>query len=136
MSSAPGARHLRGGRRSGLTHALVVGIREPLEPGMIPELCERLDAILGERDAGLVLCAVVGPRRASAVTVDALARLRIVARRRGRRFRVVHPWPELRGLVALMGLEEVLLLQLEGEPEEREQRRGVEEEGEAADPPP
>ncbi|HEX6207172.1 MAG TPA: hypothetical protein VF058_02325 [Actinomycetota bacterium] len=112
-----------------------MGVREPLEPGMIPGLCERLDAILDERNVGLVLCAVVGPRKATAVTVEALARLRIVARRRRRRLRVVHPWPELRGLVALMGLEELLLLQPEGEPEEREQPRGVEEEGEAADPP-
>jgi anti-anti-sigma regulatory factor len=44
-----------------------------------------------------------------AVTVDALARLQLAARRHGCRVRLANASPELRELVAFMGLEKVLL---------------------------
>lgn len=67
------------------------------------------------------------------LAVDLLARLHLVARRRGLELRIAAP-PELCELVAFCGLEEVLRLELQRQPEEREERRGVEEERELLDP--
>ena len=66
-------------------------------------------------------------------TVDALARFQLVARRAGRQVRLAHASPELRGLLAFMGLETVLPLEPERQAEEREDPVGVEEEGELDD---
>jgi hypothetical protein len=54
-----------------------------------------------------VLCDVEGVK-ADAVTVDALARLQLVARRHQCQVRLRGASPELRELVAFMGLGEVL----------------------------
>ena len=66
-------------------------------------------------------------------TVDVLARLALAARRRGVRLRLRRPSHELRELVALAGLGEVLGVEPGGQPEEREEPLGVEEEGELPD---
>jgi hypothetical protein len=68
----------------------------------------------------------LGPTLAS---LDLLARLRL----RGARFRGVSP--ELRDLGRFCGLARALGLELEREPEEREEPRGVEEERQLGDPP-
>jgi hypothetical protein len=44
----------------------------------------------------------------NALTVDVLATLELLARRRGRRIGLRHASPELLELIAFMGLEEVL----------------------------
>jgi STAS domain len=75
--------------------------------------------------------AIVDP---DAATVDALARFQLVARRAGRQVRLAHASPELLRLLAFMGLERVLPVELERQAEEREHRLGVEEEGEVDDP--
>lgn len=67
--------------------------------------------------------------------VDALARLRLEAARSGYRVTLAHAPPELAELVELAGLSETLGLELERQPEEREEALGVEEEGQLADPP-
>lgn len=67
-------------------------------------------------------------------TVDALARLALAARRRGFELRLRRASRELRELVDLAGLAGVLPVEAGGEPEEREQALGVEEEGEVGDP--
>jgi anti-anti-sigma regulatory factor len=68
--------------------------------------------------------------------VDALARLALAERRRGRDFRLDTVPDALRDLLALTGLDEVLLRVEPGrESEEREDAGGVEEEGELDDPP-
>ena len=69
-----------------------------------------------------------------AATIDALARLQLGLRRSGCELRLRHASRELRELVAFAGLDEVLRLEAGGQPEEREQRVGVEEERELADP--
>jgi anti-anti-sigma regulatory factor len=51
----------------------------------------------------------VGGLPANAVTVDALARLQLMARRAGCRVRLANPSPEFRELVVFMGLANVLL---------------------------
>lgn len=112
-----------------------MGIPDRLDRARIPQLCARLDAILRERDVGFLLCDLREAASPSCDTVEALARVRLLARRHGCAFGVLHPGDALRDLLVLLGLDEALLLEASGEPEEREQRRGVEEEGEAGDPP-
>jgi anti-anti-sigma regulatory factor len=74
-------------------------------------------------------------RRADLRTVDALARAHVRARRLGTRLCIVNASPELQELIALAGLSDALLGRSEGQSEEREQPVGVEERGEADDPP-
>ena len=69
------------------------------------------------------------------VTVDALARLQLAARRAGRQLRLQHASDDLCDLIMFCGLSEVLGVEASGQPEQREQRLGVEEERELADPP-
>ena len=68
-------------------------------------------------------------------TVDALARLRLAARRSGLELRLMHVPDELRELIVFLGLEDALGLEPRGQAEEREERLGVEEERELDDPP-
>ena len=102
-------------------------------------LCACLRTLLNESAAGFVVCdlgALVDP---DAVTVDALARLQLTACRYGRQFRLRRAGNELRDLLALMGLGDVMRLETtlplkpRGQAEERKQGRGVEEEGDPAD---
>jgi hypothetical protein len=71
---------------------------------------------------------------ADAVAVDAVARLQLAARRAGCELRLHGASPELLSLVAFIGLAEVLCLEPRRQAEEREERVGVEEEGELRDP--
>jgi hypothetical protein len=66
--------------------------------------------------------------------VDALARLHLNARRLGLDLRIRHASSELEQLIALAGLDEVLCVEASGEPEEGEDRVGVEEERQLNDP--
>ena len=75
----------------------------------------------------------MGPQ-ADLRTVEALARLQLVARRLGCELRVRHASADLCCLLELTGLSEVLGLEPRGEPEERKDPRRVEEEGELDDP--
>jgi anti-anti-sigma regulatory factor len=72
--------------------------------------------------------------RADLATIDALARLQLAARRAGLELRLCHASPELVELIAFVGLDEMLRVEPDGQAEEGEQRLGVEEEGELADP--
>jgi anti-anti-sigma regulatory factor len=67
-------------------------------------------------------------------TVDALARLQLLARRAGREVRLQNASPELWALLSLVGLDEVLCVEPGGETEQREERVGLEEEREFSDP--
>jgi ABC-type transporter Mla MlaB component len=93
------------------------------------------------RGAELV-CDVGGLAHADAATVDALARLQLAARRLGWSIRLRNASDELRELLELMGLGEVvpccpeLPLGVRGQTEQGEQPGGVEEEGHPADPIP
>ena len=66
--------------------------------------------------------------------VDVLARLQLVARRHGFELRVMETGDEVRCVIELSGLSAVLALEPKRQPEEREQRLHVEEEGELGDP--
>ena len=79
----------------------------PIARADLPGLCTRVRSVLRECGPGDVVCDVrsVGP---DAVTVDALARLQLAARRRGCRVRLCNASPELLGLVAYLGLSDVI----------------------------
>jgi hypothetical protein len=68
------------------------------------------------------------------LTVGALARLQLDARRVGLEIRLSHASEELRELVDFVGLGDVLRVEPGGEPEEGEEGLRVEEEGELDDP--
>ncbi len=85
---------------------LAFTVRGPISREDLPGLCERVCALLAKSGADVVLCDVrsVEP---DAVTVDALARLQLAARRAGCRVRLRRASGELRELVAFMGLTDV-----------------------------
>jgi ABC-type transporter Mla MlaB component len=82
-------------------------IRGPIERGDLPGLCERVCALLAEEGADVVLCDVSGVEP-DAVTVDALARLQLAARRHACQVLLRNASDELVSLVAFMGLGDVL----------------------------
>ena len=87
--------------------AAVFAIRPPIARSDLPGLCHRVSAVLAATDAAVVDCAVGGVEP-DAMTVDALARLALAARRRACRIRLCGASDELLALVALMGLADVL----------------------------
>jgi ABC-type transporter Mla MlaB component len=79
----------------------------PIARADLPGLCDRVCALLQTSGSLDALCDVSGVEP-SAVTVDALARLQLAARRRGCVVRLRAPSSELVELVAFMGLQNVL----------------------------
>jgi ABC-type transporter Mla MlaB component len=79
----------------------------PIEPEDLPGLCKRVCALLMSARASVALCDVSSVA-ADAVTVDALARLQLAARRQRCLIRLRGASDDLRALVAFMGLEDVL----------------------------
>jgi ABC-type transporter Mla MlaB component len=86
---------------------IAFAIRGPIGRADLPGLCTRVCALLEESDAGVVLCDVSGVDP-DAVTVDALARLQLAARRHGCRVRLRNASKELLELLAFMALRDVL----------------------------
>jgi hypothetical protein len=76
----------------------------------------------------------VGALEADAATLDLLARLQLSARRLGIEVHLLDASPELRELIAFAGLTYALRVEVERQPEEREEPLGVEEEGQLDDP--
>jgi hypothetical protein len=68
-------------------------------------------------------------------SIDALARLGLLAKRHGMELRLREVSSELQALVGLCGLGEVLCVEVVRQPEEREERVGLEEERQLGDPP-
>jgi ABC-type transporter Mla MlaB component len=73
----------------------------------LPGLCDRVCALLREHDPEVAQCDV-RTVDVDAVTVDALCRLQLAARRQGCQVRLHHASTELRELVDFMGLADVL----------------------------
>jgi ABC-type transporter Mla MlaB component len=84
-----------------------VVVRGPLAREDLPGLYARTCALLVATDAATVLCDVRG-LAADAVAGEALARLALAAVRRRQRITLLNASPELLGLVAFMGLRDVL----------------------------
>ena len=87
---------------------ITFAIYGPITRPDLPGLCGRVCALLERGAAGVALCDVRGVP-ADAVTVDALAQLQLAARRRGCRIRLQNGTRELRELVELMGLSDVVV---------------------------
>ncbi len=106
----------------------------------VDAICDRVSEELGGSGACVLLCEVSALTDADLLTVDALARLQLGARRLGCDMRLEHAPPELRDLLSLLGLQEVVRcaeesgLDARGQAERREKARGVEEERDAGDP--
>ena len=88
-------------------HTFAFAIEGPIARTDLPGLCERVRGLLDECGAAVAVCDVHGVEP-DAVTVDALARLQLAARRRRCRIRLRGASPELLQLVELMGLRDVL----------------------------
>ena len=84
-----------------------LAIRGPIRRSDLPGLCTRVCALLEDARGELVDCHVAGIA-ADAVSVDALARLQLAARRHNCRIRLREASVELKQLVAFLGLDDVL----------------------------
>jgi ABC-type transporter Mla MlaB component len=86
---------------------IAFAIDGPVTRGDLPGLCDRVCGLLEQSGAGVALCDVSGID-VDAVTVDALARLQLAARRHGCQVRLRRASSDLLELVAFMGLRDVL----------------------------
>lgn len=84
-----------------------LAVRGPIRRGDLAGLCERMCRQLAAHPGSLVDCDVAGVA-VDAVSVDALARLQLGAQRQGCRILLCNASPELRQLVEVMGLTDVL----------------------------
>lgn len=84
-------------------------VRGPVTPRDVVGLCDRGRALVepGEVDGDLV-CDVRTLTHPDAVALDAIARLRLTARRLGRRLVLLHASAEMVELLYLVGLTELL----------------------------
>ena len=89
------------------TSSIVFRIEGPITRADLPGLCDRVCGLF-ERSRPVVAYCDVGGIVPDAVTVDALARLQLAARRHRCQVRLRNPNSELLELVAFMGLTDVL----------------------------
>jgi ABC-type transporter Mla MlaB component len=87
--------------------SIAFSIHGPIARADLPGLSDRVCALLNGSGARLALCDVRGIEP-DAVTVEALARLQLAARRTGCQVRLREASPELRRLIGFMGLDAVL----------------------------
>lgn len=111
---------------------VVLVIDTAITPRDLPELCERVRALLAGAGS-TVVCDVHALGRPDLGTVDALARLQLAVKRLGGSLRLRGATPELEGLLELTGLRQALGLEMSGQAEQREQTLGVEEEADSGD---
>jgi ABC-type transporter Mla MlaB component len=118
---------------------VVVG---PVARADIPAFCHRARLLFAKCRPGSVICDVSALTDPDVVTVDALVRMQLTARRLGRQVRLRHACEELRELLAFLGLSEqvsvepVLRIEPGRQAEQRKQARGIEEEADSGDPIP
>ncbi len=82
-------------------------IHGPIAREDLPGLCDRVCALLAGSRAEVAVCEVCDIEP-DAVTVDALARLQLAARRSGCQVRLRGASPELCALIDFMGLSDVI----------------------------
>ena len=86
---------------------MAFAVRGPIHRSDLPGLCDRVCAIFARAGPVVAFCDV-SDVPADAVTVDALARLQLGAKRAGCTVRLRNASPQLLCLVSFMGLENVL----------------------------
>ena len=92
---------------AGAGQTLAFAVWGPIARGDLPGLCARVCALFESASPDVAFCDVSGVDP-DAVTVDALARLQLAARRCGCQVRLREASDELLELVAFMGLTDVL----------------------------
>jgi ABC-type transporter Mla MlaB component len=90
-----------------MPRVLELAVYGPIARSDLPGLCDRVCALLGSSGADVARCDVRGVEP-DAVTVEALARLQLGARRHGCEVRLHNASDELLDLVGFMGLRNVL----------------------------
>lgn len=119
-----------------------LSIAGPILTVDIPCLCAHARDLLESGAADRLICDVGALEDPDAVTIDALARLQLTARRVGSQIRLRNASRELRELLDFAGLSSAVPLsrgsrvETGRQAEEREVRGGVEEERDPADPIP
>ncbi|WP_030841515.1 STAS domain-containing protein [Streptomyces hygroscopicus] len=119
-------------------------LSQPVTRAEVERLCRRLSALVGGPGPGSVAVDVGGVRRPDLAVVEALARLRLTARRLGCGIQLLNAGGELLRLLAWTGLDEALTApapsgrapgpEPRGEAEQREEALGVQEGVEPRDP--
>jgi ABC-type transporter Mla MlaB component len=114
---------------------------ESLQPDDVAGLIERASTFVAPDGTTVLLCDVARLADVDMTTIDALARIALRARRLGCAVNLRDAPPELLRLVAFAGLSDVLAcdpssgVEVTGQPEQREEPLGVQEERDPADPP-
>jgi len=90
------------------TTGIAFAIRGPIARADLQGLCDRVCALLTENGASVAYVDVDGVDP-DAVTVDALARLQLGAKRTGCQVRLRNASPELERLIAFLGLADVVV---------------------------
>jgi hypothetical protein len=106
----------------------------PIRRADVPDLCNRAQDLMTRSLDETLECDVAGVGNPDLRTVEALARVGLVATRMGSGIRLRSASVELLDLLAFCGLPLELVVEGEGEAEEREEARRVEEEGDLGDP--
>jgi ABC-type transporter Mla MlaB component len=116
---------------------IVFALDAPIAPEDVRWMCERVRYLVEATDD--VVCDVSAVTEPDAGTVEALARMQLIAKRLGGAMKLRGACGELRDLLRLAGLTDVLPcgdlpLEARGHAEQGEQASGVEEERDPADP--
>ncbi|NBE55709.1 STAS domain-containing protein [Streptomyces sp. YC537] len=114
---------------------IVVALGDRVDRADVPRLCEQARNGLEHTGATELICDAGALAEPGLAAVEALARLRLTARRAGASLRIRDPGAGLRQLLLLVGLVEMLGEAAEvigepemlGEPEHREPALGVQE---------
>jgi anti-anti-sigma regulatory factor len=85
-------------------------IEDSISGADAPALCARAGALLQAGGGDLVVCDLAAVTAPGLGAIDALARLQLAARRGGWRLALRHVSAELGDLIALCGLEQVLVV--------------------------
>ncbi len=113
---------------------LLVVLPPGLQRRQVAPLARRVSRILAERHPRVVECRAARARPATLADVEAIARLKLAARRSGAGLVVSDPPPDLLDLLGLCGLARIFALEPGREAEQREPARGVQEERDPGDP--
>jgi STAS domain len=126
-----------GGKELGARHGrMSLMLPAPIRRVDVTALCDRAYDLVEEGPGDVLECDVAAVGAPDLITIEALARVELTAMRLGSGVRLRGASVELLELLALCGLPFELVLEAEGQAEEREEARGVEEERDPTDPIP
>ena len=88
---------------------MVLVVTAPIVRADVPGLCSRLRGLLDTSDATRVVCDMADFSNPDAVAIEALARLQLAVRRRGKTIELENVSVELRDLLTFAGLADVFV---------------------------